>query len=46
MASPGGMGNALAFHPTKKVNKVEELTYLSTNIKILKFSLKNGLVYS
>jgi hypothetical protein len=40
MTSPVGMVNAPACHPTKKVNKVEELTYLSTNIEIQKFSLK------
>jgi hypothetical protein len=28
----GGKLTALAGHPTKKVNKAEELTYLSTNI--------------
>jgi hypothetical protein len=28
----GGKLIALACHPTKKVNKAEELTYLSTNI--------------
>ncbi len=32
MASPGGKLTALLCHPTKKVNKAEELTYLSTNI--------------
>jgi hypothetical protein len=32
MASPGGKLTAPACHPTKKVNKAEELTYLSTNI--------------
>jgi hypothetical protein len=30
--SPGGKLTARAYHPTKKVNKAEELTYLSTNI--------------
>jgi len=30
--SPGGNLTALSCHPTKKVNKAEELTYLSTNI--------------
>jgi hypothetical protein len=28
----GGKLTALACHPTKRVNKAEELTYLSTNI--------------
>jgi hypothetical protein len=32
MMSPGGKLKALECHPTKKVNKAEELTYLSTNI--------------
>jgi hypothetical protein len=32
MISPGGKLTTLACHPTKKVNKAEELTYLSTNI--------------
>jgi hypothetical protein len=32
MMSPGGKLTALACHPTKRVNKVEELTSLSTNI--------------
>jgi hypothetical protein len=32
MTSPGGKLTALACHPTKKVNKAEELTYLSTSI--------------
>jgi hypothetical protein len=31
MTSPGGKLKAPACHPTKKVNKAEELTYLSTN---------------
>jgi hypothetical protein len=31
MTSPGGKLTALACHPTKRVNKAEELTYLSTN---------------
>jgi len=30
--SPGGKLTERACHPTKKVNKAEELTYLSTNI--------------
>jgi hypothetical protein len=33
MMSPGGKLTALAYHPTKKVNKAEELTYLFTNIE-------------
>ncbi len=33
MMSPGSKLTALGCHPTKKVNKAEELTYLSTNIK-------------
>jgi hypothetical protein len=32
ITSPRGKLTALACHPTKKVNKAEELTYLSTNI--------------
>jgi hypothetical protein len=32
MTSPGGKLTALACHQSKKVNKAEELTYLSTNI--------------
>ncbi len=32
MTSPEGKLTALACHPTIKVNKAEELTYLSTNI--------------
>ncbi len=32
MMSPGGKLIALTCHLTKKVNKAEELTYLSTNI--------------
>jgi len=32
MMSPGGKLAALACHPTKRVNKAEELTYLSANI--------------
>jgi hypothetical protein len=32
MTSPVGKLTALASHPTKKVNKAEELTYLSTHI--------------
>jgi hypothetical protein len=32
MTSPGGKLTALACHLTKKVNKAEELTNLSTNI--------------
>jgi hypothetical protein len=31
MTSPEGKLTALACHLTKKVNKAEELTYLSTN---------------
>jgi hypothetical protein len=30
--SPGGQANSTGFHPTKKVNKAEKLTYLSMNI--------------
>jgi hypothetical protein len=39
MMSPGGKLTALAYHPNRKVNKAEELTYLSTNIyiKLLKY---------
>jgi len=33
MTSPGGKLTALACHPTKKLNKAEELTYLSSNIE-------------
>jgi hypothetical protein len=32
MMSPGDKVTAIACHPTKKVNKAEDLTYLSTNI--------------
>jgi hypothetical protein len=32
MTSPGGKLTALACHPTKEVNKAEELTYPSTCI--------------
>jgi hypothetical protein len=32
MTSLEGKLTALAYHPTKGVNKAEELTYLSTNI--------------
>jgi hypothetical protein len=32
MMSPKGKLTALACHPTKKVNKAEELAYLSINI--------------
>ncbi len=32
MMSPGGKVSALGFHPTKKVNKAEYLTYISTSI--------------
>jgi hypothetical protein len=39
MTSPGVKLTALAFHPTKKVNKAEELTYLSINIPV--FESKN-----
>jgi len=39
ITSPGGKLTALACHPTKRVNKAEELTYLSTNIG---FSLKSN----
>jgi hypothetical protein len=35
MTSVGGRLTALVYHPTKKVNKTEELTYLSTNIEYL-----------
>jgi hypothetical protein len=31
MMSLGSKLTALPFHPTKKVNKAEEITYLSTN---------------
>jgi hypothetical protein len=30
--SPGDKVTAIARHPTKKINKAEDLTYLSTNI--------------
>ncbi len=32
--SPGDKLTAVACHPTKKVNRAEELTYLSTSIYI------------
>jgi len=35
MMSLRGKQTALACHPTKRVNKAEELTYLSTNIALL-----------
>jgi hypothetical protein len=34
MASTGGKLTALECHSAKKVNKAEELTYLSTNVGI------------
>jgi hypothetical protein len=34
MTSPGDKLIALAYHPTKNVNKAEELAYLSTNIDV------------
>jgi hypothetical protein len=34
MTSPGGKLIALGCHPTKNVNKAEEVTYLSTNIDL------------
>jgi len=40
MTSPGGKLTALAYHPTKKVNKAEELTYLFTNIDRHHFAIK------
>jgi hypothetical protein len=33
MASLGGKLTALECHPTKRVNKAEELNYVSTNIR-------------
>jgi hypothetical protein len=39
MMSPGGKLRVLVFHPSKKVNKAEELTCLSTNIGIMHSSL-------
>jgi hypothetical protein len=33
MTSSGGMLQALAHHPTKKVNKAEDLTYPTSNIE-------------
>ncbi len=46
MMSPGGRLTALACHLTKKVNKAEELTYISTNmdltvVKTTAFSSEN-----
>jgi hypothetical protein len=38
MKTPGGKLTALACHSNKKVNKAEELTYLSTNIDQLVLS--------
>jgi hypothetical protein len=35
MMSPGGKLTALACHPTKNVNKAEELNYLSTDIQYI-----------
>jgi hypothetical protein len=40
MTSFGGKLTALACHPTKKVNKAEELTYLYTNIGITLIIIK------
>jgi hypothetical protein len=34
MTSPRGKLKAVPCHPTKKVNKAKELTYLSTNIAV------------
>jgi len=42
MTSPGGKLTALACHPTKKVNKAEQLTYLSTNIAFAT-NIRHGL---
>ncbi len=44
MMPPGGKLRVLAFHSTEKVNKVEELNYLSTNIGIMHSSLVGQLV--
>jgi hypothetical protein len=40
MTSPVGKLTALACHSTKRVNKAEELTYLSTNNGIIKYPTK------
>ncbi len=40
MTSPGGKLTALASHLTIKVNKAEELTYLSTNIGTFWYNTK------
>jgi hypothetical protein len=37
LTSPGGKLTATMCHPTKKVNKAEKLTYLSTNIALTFF---------
>ncbi len=44
MTSPRGKLTALVCHPTKKVNKAEELTYLSTNIGQTRPHLAGALV--
>jgi hypothetical protein len=44
MTLPGGKLTVLACHPTKRVNKAEELTYLSANISCnddLEYNLLN-----
>ncbi len=41
---PGGKLRVLPFHLTEKVNKAEELTYLSANIGIMHSSLVGQLV--
>jgi hypothetical protein len=38
MTSPEGKLTALPCHSTKRVNKAEELTYLSTNIDMIEKS--------
>ncbi len=35
MTSPGGMPIALSYHPTKRVNKAQEMTYLSINVDFI-----------
>jgi hypothetical protein len=44
MTSSGGKLTALACHPTKKVNIVEELTHLSTNIAIIPYRSSSTVV--
>jgi hypothetical protein len=42
--SPGGRLTSLACNLTKKVNKAEELTYLSTDIDVVQCLLRDSSV--